>query len=111
MSGHCRRALRLQRIAQPHKFIHLGDNALLFGKRWKWKPSREELFIINCWIGDAGLAIFNIGSERSRTKVMVEKARHDALEWMHNGEGGACNRIGIKVLINDGDIKQVWSDC
>ena len=32
--------LRFQPVAQGHQFIHLGDDAVLFGEGWKWNGER-----------------------------------------------------------------------
>src|ERR1019366_3097393 len=44
---------RLQPITQGHQFIHLGDNALLFGERWEWDRQFFDLLAADARKSDA----------------------------------------------------------
>ena len=33
--------LRFQPVAQGHQFVDFGDDAVLFGERWKWTTSAK----------------------------------------------------------------------
>ena len=43
------RLRRLQPITERHQFIHLGDDAVLFGEGWEGKREHSSFGFVMCW--------------------------------------------------------------
>lgn len=100
---------RLQRIAQRHQLIHLRRNPLLLreGREREW--SVEELLVVDCGIGDAGLAPLDILYKEWRTKHSIYILPINASEGVNDSERRACDWRWVKFGIDYSDVEQVWT--
>src|ERR1017187_3936785 len=107
----CGLLARFQFIAERQQFLHLGHDALLFGRRGDGNPALPEFRVADRWIRDALYLRRHVVLKRTASQPMEQKPCVKNRLWVQDSESCADDGGWVKLLVNHRNVAKIGPDC